>query len=63
MKAAADCALGAANLSIYGDGKISLKGLGDTKEARVSFCGGKVLNEWCCSVGVTAEWGSKDDCF
>lgn len=26
MKAAADCAPGATNLSIYGDGKISLKG-------------------------------------
>lgn len=26
MKAVADCSLGAANLSIYGDGKISLKG-------------------------------------
>lgn len=44
MKAAADCALGAANLSIYGDGKISLKGLGDTEEEQMSFCEREVLN-------------------
>lgn len=31
MKAAADCARGAANLSIYGDGKISLECLGDAE--------------------------------
>jgi len=44
MKAAPDCALGAANLSIYGDGKISLKGVGDTKEEQMSFCKRKALN-------------------
>lgn len=38
IKVAADCALGAANLPIYGDGKISLKGLGDTEEEQMSFC-------------------------
>lgn len=37
MKAVADCALGVANLSIYRDGKISLKGLRDTKEEEMSF--------------------------
>lgn len=44
MKAAADCAQGAANLSIYGDGKISPKGLGDTKEEQMSFCEQKVVD-------------------
>ena len=38
MKVAADCALGAANLPIYRDGKISLRGLGDKEEEQMSFC-------------------------
>lgn len=44
MKVAADCAQGAANLSIYGDGKISLKGFRDTKEEQLSFCEQKVVD-------------------
>lgn len=43
MKAAADCALGATNLTIYGDRKIPLKGLGDANEEQMRFCKLKVL--------------------
>lgn len=44
MKVAADCTLGAANLSIHGDGKMSFKGSGDMKEKQMSFCKRKVQN-------------------